>query len=100
MGKQAEFWQTLARFPEIYVQITLPRSTAEVERTFSKLSANKTNLRSSLVVSILEVIIKTAETTPYQFNINARLTHLYTNARKTYMKYIANEQAHAEEDFE
>ena len=85
--------------------ISLPQSTAEVERTFSKLNANKTKLRSFLSVRTLEAIIQTAETFPTHVDVNARLTHLYTNARKAYIeKYTENEQnAHAEreeEDFE
>lgn len=107
-----EFWQSLNRLPEyedvafFMLQMTsLPQSTAEVERTFSKVNANKTKLRSCLSVRTLEAIIKTAETFPSHVDVNARLTHLYTNARKTYMeRYTEVERtrhAEAEEgDFE
>lgn len=59
-----EFWQSLSHLPEyedvaiFMLQMTsLPQSTAEVERTFSKLNANKTKLRSSLAVRTMEAII-------------------------------------------
>lgn len=100
-----EFWQSLSRLPEyadvaiFMLQMTsLPQSTAEVERTFSKLNANKTKLRSSLAVRTLEAIIQTAENFPTHVQVNSRLTHLYTNARKTYMeRYTENERnRHAE----
>ncbi|KAK4320307.1 hypothetical protein Pmani_008813 [Petrolisthes manimaculis] len=100
-----EFWQGMSRLPEykdvaiFMLQMTaFPQSTAEVERTFSKLNANKTKLRNSLAVQTLEAIIKTAETFPSQVNVNARLAHLHSNARKRYMeKYTEKEQT---EDFQ
>ncbi|KAK4315487.1 hypothetical protein Pmani_013402 [Petrolisthes manimaculis] len=100
-----EFWQGMSRLPEyedvtiFMLQMTaLPQSTAEVERTFSKLNANKTKLRNSLAVQTLEAIIKTAETFPSQVDVNARLAHLHSNARKRYMeKYTEQEQT---EDFQ
>ena len=64
---------------------SLPQSTAEVEKTFSRLNANKTKLRNSLAIHTLEAIIKTTETFPSQVDVNPRLAHLYTNARKSYM---------------
>eukprot|EP00112_Aurelia_sp_Birch-Aquarium-sp1_P023358 Seg693.3 transcript_id=Seg693.3/GoldUCD/mRNA.D3Y31 product="hypothetical protein" protein_id=Seg693.3/GoldUCD/D3Y31 len=56
-----EFWQGMQRIPayinlaKFMLEVTaLPQSTAEVERTFSKVNANKTKLRSSLSVNTLQ----------------------------------------------
>ena len=62
-----EFWQSMLALPEyqdlarFMLEITaLPQSTAEVERTFSKVNNNKTKLRNSLAVRTLETIIKSS----------------------------------------
>lgn len=102
-----EFWKSLSRLREyedvaiFMLQMTsLPQSTADVERTFSKLNANKTKLRSCLAVRTLEAIIKTAETFPLRVDINTRLNHLYTNARNKYMEKYTENVRDCGEDFE
>lgn len=102
-----EFWKSLSRLREyedvaiFMLQMTsLPQSTADVERTFSKLNAYKTKLRSCLAVRTLEAIIKTAETFPLRVDINTRLNHLYTNARNKYMEKYTENVRDCGEDFE
>lgn len=102
-----EFWQCQRRLPEyealgrFMLQITsLPQSTAEVERTFSKLNANKTKLRNSLAVRTLEAIIKTAENYPSEVVVNGRLAHLYSHARKNYMDKHTETEANEVQDFQ
>ena len=80
--------------------LSLLGNTAEVERTFSKLYANKTKLRSSLAIHILEVIMKTAESFPHNVDINTKLAHLYNNAKKNYMEKYSDIQVSHTEDFE
>ena len=81
----------------------IPQSTAEVERTFSKVNANKTKLRSSLSVYTLQVILRANEYFPSSFAVNARLTALHGNARSSYMSRFPEAErriAEIEEDFE
>ena len=93
-----EFFYILILFLINICLTSLPQSTTEVERTLSKLNANKTKLRSFLAVRTLEAIIKMVESFPSHVDVNARLTHLYTNARKMYMeKYTENEQKRAKD---
>ena len=63
-----EFWQGMQRIPayinvaSFMLEVTaLPQSTAEVERTFSKVNANKTKLRNSLSVNTLPGILRSNE---------------------------------------
>ena len=77
-------YQGLARF---MLEVTaLPQSTAEVERTFSKVNNNKTKLQNALAVRTLEAIIKSGEAYPTNFEVNERLTNLHSEARKRYME--------------
>ena len=70
----------------------LPQSTAEVERTFSKLNNNKTKLRNKLSVKTLEAILKTSERFPSNFVMTPSLIKLYSNARTRYFaKYTEDE---------
>ncbi|GFO36488.1 eukaryotic translation initiation factor 4e [Plakobranchus ocellatus] len=62
---------------------TLPQSTAEFERTFSKLNNNKTKLTISLLVKTLKSTIKTSEKfTKDHFEINERLIAHHGSARE------------------
>ena len=65
--------------------IALPQSTAEVERTFSKVNANKTKLRNALSVYTLQGILQTSEYFPANFEMNERLKVLHRNARSSYI---------------
>ena len=83
--------------------IALPQSTAEVERTFSKVNANKTKLRNALSVYALQGILQTSESYPANFEINERLKVLHRNARPSYMPRFHEEERsniEMEEDFE
>ena len=63
------------------LQITASaQSTAEVERTFSKVKSNKTKWQNALAVRTLAAIIKSAS--PTNFQVNERLTSLHSKARK------------------
>jgi len=62
----------------------LAQSTAEVERTFSRLNNNKNKLRSRLVVCTLEAIINSSENFPGDFEINQRLAQLHGKASKKF----------------
>ena len=83
--------------------IALPQRTAEVERTFSKVNANKTKLRNALSVYTLQGILQTSESYPANFEINERLKVLHRNARLSYMSRFHDEERsniEMEEDFE
>ena len=87
-----EFWQGMLALPEyqslarFMLEITaLPQSTAEVERTFSKVNNKRTKLRNSLAVHTLEAIIKSCEAFPSNFEVQGRLTDLHGMARRSYM---------------
>ncbi|KAK4319067.1 hypothetical protein Pmani_009961 [Petrolisthes manimaculis] len=83
-----EFWNPMRAVPS-YKEVStfmlkimaLPQSTAEVERTFSKLNNNKTKLRNKLSVSTLESIIKTSERFQSSFAMTPSLVKLYSGAR-------------------
>ena len=105
-----KFWQGMQRIPA-YVNVAsfmlevtaLPQSTAEVKRTFSKVNANKTKLRSSLSVSTLQGILRSNEHFPSTFAVDARLTALHGNARLSYMARFQEEERKTfeiEEDFD
>ena len=88
-----EFWQAMLEIPEykdlarFMLEITaLPQSTAEVERTFSKVNNNKTRLRNALAVRTLEAILKSSEAYPTNFEVNEKLADLHSKARKNYME--------------
>ena len=93
-GVQVEdFWQSLTKvdcyrsLARFVLEISsFPQSTAAVERTFSKLTLNKTKIRNRLSVNTLEAIIKVTEKFPNGFDVNPRLHHLHDTARKNYMK--------------
>ena len=103
-----EFWKNMRGVPSykelstFMLKLTaLPQSTAEVERTFSKLNNNKTKLRNKLSVKTLESIIKTCERFPSNFVIVPSLRRLYSNARSRYFaKYANNENNCVLEDEE
>ena len=83
--------------------IALPQSTANVERTFSNVNANKTKLRNALSVYTLQGILQTNEYYPANFEINERLKGLHRNARPSYMSRFHEEERsniEMEEDFE
>ena len=94
-----EFWKHLKGVPSYQETATfmlkltaLPQSTAEVERTFSKLNNNKTKLRNKLSVKTLEAILKTSERFPSNFVMTPSLIKLYSNARTRYFaKYTESE---------
>ena len=68
------------------LQVTaLPQSTAEVERTFSKVNANKTKLRSRLAVQTMEAMLKCSKAFPSAFEVNRRMINLHGEARRNYM---------------
>ena len=71
----------------------LPQSTAEVERTFSRLNNNKNKLRDCLVECTLEAIMKSSENFPGDFEVNQRITHLHVKARKIYFEKLENSEA-------
>jgi len=52
----------------------LPHSTAEVERTFSRLNNNKNKLRDCPAVCSLEAMMKFSENFPGDFEVNQRLS--------------------------
>jgi len=70
----------------------LPQSTAEAERTFSRLDNDKNKLRDCLAVCILEAI-KSGENFPGDFEVNEILMHLHGKARKTYFEKLENFEA-------
>ena len=87
-----EFWKMVSGIPAnsniaalILAVLSLPQSTAEVERTFSKLNNNKTKLRNSLAVTTLEAIIGCSEAYKENFEPNPRLVTLHGTARQRYM---------------
>ena len=92
------FWKKMSEVPAynnistfILVVLSLPQSTAGVERTFSKLNNDKTNLRNSLAVTTLEATIDCSETFKDTSDPNPRLVSLYGSARQRYMsKFEAN----------
>jgi hypothetical protein len=93
-----EFWKRMMEVPEyqdlarFILKITaLPQSTAEVERTFSKVNNNKTKLQNGLAVRTLEAIIKSSEAYPTNFEVNERLTNLHSRARKRYMEWYTEQ---------
>ena len=74
----------------------LPQSTAEVERTFSKVN-NKIKLQNALAVHTLEAIIKSNQAYPTNFEVNERLTNLHSKARKCYMeRYTEQDRSNVE----
>ena len=95
-----EFWKNMRGVPSykelstFMLKLTaLPQSTAEVERTFSKLNNNKTKLRNKPSVNTLESVIKTCERFPSNFAMTPSLHRLYSNARSRYFsKYSGNEE--------
>jgi len=64
--------------------ISLPQSTAEVERTFSRLNNNKNKLRNRLSLCTFEATVKSSENFLGDFEVNQTLVHLHGKARKTY----------------
>ena len=66
------------------------QSTAEDERTYSRLNNNTNKLRNRLAVCTLEAIIRSSENFPHDFDFegNKRLMHLYGKARKTYFEKL------------
>eukprot|EP00794_Sanderia_malayensis_P014780 gene14780-16316_t len=99
-AKIESFWKSVSEMESyealgnFMLQITaLPQSTAVVERTFSKINNNKTKLRNRLAVRTIEALIKVDEGFPSSFDISARLSSLYSNARGSYMeRYNKSEQ--------
>ena len=95
-----EFWKHMRgvssykELSTLMLKITaLPQSTAEVERTFSKLNNNKTKLWNRLSVKTLESLIKTCERFPSSFEMTPSLRKLYSNARSSYFsKYSESEE--------
>ena len=97
--EMVEFWQGMHKIPaytnlaKFMLEVTaLPQSTAEVERTFSKVNANKTKLRSSLSVNTLQGILRTNEHFPTMFAVDARLKALHATARSSYMSHFGEEE--------
>jgi hypothetical protein len=93
-----EFWKGMLVIPEykdlarFMLEITaLPQSTAEVERTFSKVNNNKTRLRNALAVRTLEAVIKSSEAYPTNFEVNEKLANLHSKARKSYMERFSEQ---------
>jgi len=70
-----------------------PQSTADVERTFSRLNNNKNKLRDCPAVCSLEAIMKSSENFPGDFVVNQRIIHLHVKARKTYFEKLENSEA-------
>ena len=76
----------------------LPQSTAAVERTFSKISNNKTKLRNALSVHTVEAIVRTSDYFSTNFDVDDKLVGLYSKARGKYMeRYNAKERSAAED---
>ena len=93
-----EFWKGMLVIPEykdlatFMLEITaLPQSTAEVERTFSKVNNNKTRLRNALAVRTVEAVIKSSEAYPTNFEVNEKLANLHSKARKSYMERFSEQ---------
>ena len=78
----------------------LPQSTAAVERTFSKVSNNKTKLRNALSVRTVEAIVRTSDYFSTNFDVDDKLVGLYSKARGKYMERYNAEERSAAEDIE
>ena len=77
----------------------LPQSTAEVERTFSKVNANKTKLRSRLAVQTMEAMLKCSKTFPSTFEVDRRMVHLHGEARRNYMAKYTDDDRRSFQEF-
>ena len=94
-----EFWQAMTDI-EAYKELATfmlkvtapPQSTAVVERTFSKLYNNKTQLRNALGVLTMEAIAKVSKEFPCNFESNQPLAELHSKARANYMKKYADQE--------
>ena len=78
----------------------LPQSTAAVERTFSKISSNKTKLRNALSLRTVEAIVRTSDYFSVNFDVDDKLVALYSKARGKYMERYNAEERSAAEDIE
>ena len=79
--------------------LALPQSTAGVERTFSKVTLNKTKLRNSLHISTLESILVTSENFKENFESDNKLKTLHGQARNKYFsKYLESDSNNIEFD--
>ena len=79
--------------------LALPQSTAGVERTFSKVTLNKTKLRNSLRISTLESILVTSENFKENFESDNKLKTLHGQARNKYFsEYLESDSNNIEID--
>ena len=79
--------------------LALPQSTAGVERTFSKVTLNKTKLRNSLHISTLESILVTSENFKENFESDNKLKTLHGQAgNKYFSKYLESDSNNIEFD--
>ena len=79
--------------------IALPQSTAEVERTFSKVNGNKTKLRSRLAVQTMEAMLKCSNTFPSLFKVDRRMVNLHGEARRNYMAKYTDDDRRSFQEF-
>ena len=70
--------------------LALPQSTAGVERTFSKVTPNKSKLRNSLHISTLESILVTSENFKENFESDNKLKTLLDKLATNIFQYIWN----------
>ena len=91
----AEFWGSnprvaaYAKLSTFVLEITaVLQHTAEVARTFSKVKANRTKLRNSLSVYVLQ----TSEYFPANFKVDEKVKVLHRNARPHYMSHFYEEE--------
>ena len=87
------FWKSISEIDTykdlglFMLEVTaLPQSTAAVERTFSKISNNKTKLRNALSVQQVETIVRTSDYFSKNFDVDDKLVGLYCKVRGTYME--------------
>jgi len=66
----------------------LLESTAEVERTFSRLNNNKNKLSNRLAVCTLEAIIKSSENFPGGFEVNERHSLTWQSKENIFLKTL------------
>ena len=78
----------------------LPQTTTAVERTFSKISNNKTKLRNALSVRTVEAIVRTSDYFSTNFDVDDKVVCLYSKVRGTYMERYNAEERSAAKDIE
>ena len=100
------FWQGIYLLPE-YCDLTsfmlevtaLPQSTAEVERTFSKVNGTKTEVGSRLAVQTMEAMLKCSKTFPSTFEVDQRMVHLHGESKRNHMAKYTDDDCRSFQEF-